>query len=118
MNVETKYNIHDSVLFLKDNGNSTGDVAVKGGIVRSFTINCEDTSIIKIVYGVIMDPDRMDGDGEWVEIYEHHLFKDEKDVMKFFRKNMKIQLEDVETKRKRLEEAGKPCGDFDDDLPF
>jgi len=113
MNFDSKYNIHDTVLYLHSNG-ETGNVDVRGGLVKGITIKCIENLQTSIIYEVVVNVDYRDED--WIEIPEEFLFNDEKDVMKFFRKNMKVQLETVEAKRKRLE-AVMRSEDLDD-LPF
>lgn len=109
MKLDSKYNINQSVCFLRPLGGN-GNVEVQGGIIKQINVICNARNEVEIKYIVSASPGQL-------EIKEEYLFREEKDVMKFFYKNMKIQLEDVEIKRKRLE-TQDVIDDNDDSLPF
>jgi len=114
MKIETEYNLRENVFFL-EHGNKTGDVNVRCGMIKGFEILCTDNGVQEIVYKLLLDTDSYNNNN-WPEISEKFLFRNEHDVMKFFKSNMKIQLENAESKRKRLEEA--IINEDPDDLPF
>ena len=115
MKIETSYNLHDTVFFL-ESGNSVGDVSVRCGMIKEIEIKISDNGgTCEVTYKIIMDSSAS-YQNDWFEVNEEFLFKNEKDVMKFFNKNMKIQLEKTEDKRERLESL--VLNEDVDDLPF
>jgi len=111
MIIETKYDLHDTVLFLKSNSSETGDVEISGGIVKGIKFDRRvDSSLI--VYDVIGEKGY---NKEWWQITEGNLFKNENDLMKFFKKNMRKKFLSIDSiKGELIEEVPKEY----DDLPF
>jgi hypothetical protein len=113
MNIITKYDIGQQVFFLYAIKTPT-NVGVYTGIVKNIEISCDDHYLLVNYKIDTLYDDHLshrDCPAE-LEISEHYLYKDGKDLLKIFNENIRNYLnpENLEIlKRKRKEY---------DDLPF
>jgi len=129
MNISTKYEIGQQICFLysKDK-KQIGNIRIFTGTVvgiHSFSINGETK--IKYLIGeyVYLDDDELIDDDEYefsdtdnpfdgVIIDEEFLFDNEKDLMKFFKQNVRIALDKNTPKRSRTVETDSSIYESDD----
>jgi len=109
MNIETKFDMHEDVFFLKAKS-KVGDFEVIQANVQeiNITIDEEVGRSVKITYRVVdvEEASFYDRKEDMYEIEEENLFSNEQDIIKLFRENIRAILR----RKKEREEV--------DDLPF
>jgi len=110
MNIQTKYNLYERVFFVKSDKVGVGKIEIcTGRIERIFCQALRDRNkqdMIDIYYSVSSE-----GKNEVTnEIREDVLFKSDKEIMMFFKDNIRVFLDEERYRQKQAVE--------DDDLPF
>jgi hypothetical protein len=111
--INAKYDIGDAVAFLyaEDPRNDSANVKMLMGIIKQVNI-MKNADGIKISYFVNMWDENRQRSGGDTEIDEEFLYKDEKDLSRLFRKNLRefLSPENIRVVRSAFKE--------EDDLPF